>query len=358
MSNRKSLLVGSLPFANEQQAMTIAAEMLGNELISLPDGEVGEKTERYPEGSRSAWAMNVIDMCIDDTDNWDIIQEGKLLPNGFPEDYDTLYKLRPKHSPKDIVKFLNFHYLETYKQSYTLYQQVKKQKGLHVPFQVGVPTGMAMSLHMLEPENIFQYYDAFNQRLAFEMNQVIDQTGEDIIIQIECPAEIGLVYSNPPQVDVAVNSLVGLVRRLQNVKIGIHLCFGDLNNKSLIHPKDLQPLVTFVNKCIAQWPKDRPLNYIHLPLAEGNIGPKLNPAYYQPLSNLNIPMGTRLVAGFVHENNNMEELKHLLIHLDEICGRPVDIACSCGLGRRKAEVAVELIKRMKQLTEISIGEPV
>jgi hypothetical protein len=351
LSERKGLLVGSIPFANEREAMKIAAEMLGNKLISLPDGEVGEKNERYPEGSRSAWVMNVIDMCIDDTENWEIIQKGKLLPNGFPVDYNTLYKLRPKHAPKDVVKFLNFHYLETYKQSYMLYQQVKKQHGLRIPFQVGVPTGMAMSLHMLEPENIFRYYDAFNERLAFEMNQVIERTGEDILIQIECPAETGLVYSNPPQVDFALNSLLGLVRRLNNsVKIGIHFCYGDLNNRSLIHPESLEPLVDFVNTCIEQWPENYQLAYIHIPLAEGNISPTADLSYYQPLKKINVPTGTRFVAGFIHEKNSMDELKQVLHCFDELRGQPVDVACSCGLGRRKPEVALELIRRMAELT--------
>lgn len=354
MLNRKSLLVGSLPFKDEQEAMKLAVENLNTTLISLPDGEIGEKNEQYPEGSRTAWAMNVIDMCIADRDNWDIVQEGKLLPNGFPVDYDTLYKLRPKHSPEEIVKYLDFGYFDTYMKSYHLYQQLKRQKDFeNVPFQVGVPTGMAMSLHMLEPENIFRYYDAFNERLAYEMNQIIDYTNGDMVIQIECPAEIGLVYSNPPQMEAAVDSLLGLVNRLHDsVKIGIHLCYGDLNNKSLIHPKSLQPMVEFTNKWISQWPVSHKLNYVHFPLAEGNIGPKLDREYYEPLGNVNLPVNTRFVAGFVHENRSMDELKQILTNLDAIRHENVDIACSCGLGRRKSEVGFQLIERMKQLVEL------
>jgi hypothetical protein len=40
MAKREALLVGSLPFANEEQAMRISIDKLGESLISLPDGEI------------------------------------------------------------------------------------------------------------------------------------------------------------------------------------------------------------------------------------------------------------------------------------------------------------------------------
>jgi hypothetical protein len=353
MPRRKSLLVGSLPFGNEKEAMEIAAEGLSDSLISLPDGEIGEKTEQYPEGSRTAWAMNVIDMCIADAENWDIVQEGKLLPNGFPVDYDTLYKLRPKHSPEEIIKYLNFGYFDTYMKSYHVYQDLKRKKNLqNVPFQVGVPTGMAMSLHMLEPENIFRYFDSFNERLAYEMNQIIDYTNGDIVIQIECPAEIGLVYASPSQVEFALSSILGLVNRLsRSVKIGIHFCYGDLNNKALVRPESLEKMADFTNKLLSQWPKDHELSYIHFPLAEGNEGPRLDSDYYQPLGNIQMPENVRFVAGFVHEKRSLEELKQLLHQIESIRDHQIDVACSCGMGRRKTEVGLQLMELMKQLVK-------
>jgi len=52
---RKVLLVGSLPFENEEQAMQYALKLLGTNLSSLPDGEIGEKSEAYPLGTRAGW---------------------------------------------------------------------------------------------------------------------------------------------------------------------------------------------------------------------------------------------------------------------------------------------------------------
>jgi hypothetical protein len=41
MSKKKTLLVGSLPFENEQEAMEYAAHKLGSSLLALPSGEIG-----------------------------------------------------------------------------------------------------------------------------------------------------------------------------------------------------------------------------------------------------------------------------------------------------------------------------
>ena len=43
MAERKVLLIGSLPFDNEEDAMARSLDILGEHLFSLPDGEIGEK---------------------------------------------------------------------------------------------------------------------------------------------------------------------------------------------------------------------------------------------------------------------------------------------------------------------------
>ena len=54
MANRQTLLVGSMPFEDEEAAMRRALGTLGQSLIALPDGEIGEKTATYPNGNRAA----------------------------------------------------------------------------------------------------------------------------------------------------------------------------------------------------------------------------------------------------------------------------------------------------------------
>lgn len=64
MANRFAHLVGSMPFENEETAMTNALDALGGHLHSLPDGEVGEKSAQYPKGCRSAWTQIIMDLSL------------------------------------------------------------------------------------------------------------------------------------------------------------------------------------------------------------------------------------------------------------------------------------------------------
>ncbi|WP_221568980.1 hypothetical protein [Alkalihalobacillus sp. TS-13] len=353
MLDRQALLVGSLPFNNEKEAMGIALEVLNNTLLSLPDGEVGNRSDQYPNGNRSSWAVTAIDSCIADTEHWNVVKKGTLGENGFPVDYDSFYKIRPKCSPEEIVHYLNFRYHDYFRKSYHIFQRLREQHGLKdLKFQVGIPTGLAISLFMLESDNVFLYYEAFNQRLAYEVNEFLNEAGEDVIIQIEIPAELGLVYDSPSQYDFALTSIIDLVKRIQEpVKVGIHECYGDLNHKAFTHPQSLDRMVDFTNKLIDVWPKTHELTYIHFPLAIGHLPPTLNRHYYEPLKQIQLPDHTRFVAGIVHEECDLPELHQILNIIETIRNHKVDVACSCGMGRRSPDVSMRLMKFMKQLVE-------
>lgn len=56
---RRALLVGSLPFDDEASAMARAIELVGDRLLALPDGEIGERSDQYPSGDRSQWVAGL-----------------------------------------------------------------------------------------------------------------------------------------------------------------------------------------------------------------------------------------------------------------------------------------------------------
>lgn len=67
------------------------------------------------------------------------------------------------------------------------------------------------------------------------------------------------------------------------------------------------------------------------------------------LRDVHLPASTRFVGGFVHEERTLTEQRALLLELDRLIGRPVDVACSCGLGRRDTEAALAVIDRTAEL---------
>ena len=96
-----------------------------------------------------------------------------------------------------------------------------------------------------------------------------------------------------------------------------------------------------------------PHAYIHLPFAAGSSPSPTNAAAYRALGRLELPAGSRLVAGFVHEDPTLESLETLLETIETARGAPVDIATACGLGRRSTETADELIQRCVHLAAIA-----
>jgi hypothetical protein len=356
MPDRKALLVGSLPFPSEEQAMKFAIENLGGMLLGLPDGEIGEVTDEYPKGKRAAWVMTAIDICSADTENWEIIKESGNSVDGFPADYDDVQKLKPKRPPAEMHKHMNFGYHEYFKASYPAFKRLREEHNLpDLKFQVGVPTGLGIAFSMMQPITALRYTDAFNKRIAYEVNEILKIAAEDVIIQIEVPAELKLAYTLPNfLMGWSIRPITGLLDKINApAKIGVHICLGDLNNIALTEAKTLDKMVKFSNLMVEKWSPEHELVYVHYPLAEAVTPPPTDKAYYQPLRDIHLPNDARFVAGFVHEGNT-EEINAKILHIiEDIYGSPVDVACSCGLGRRSNDEAKQLISDMNQTASLA-----
>jgi hypothetical protein len=353
MNNRCAHLVGSMPYDNEETAMTKAIDTLGGYLHTLPDGEIGVKSSQYPKGSRSAWTQIIMDSMEADTENWRVKKTATRNEAGVPAHYTKASVLRPKKTPREVEKYLNFKWLDYFKESYPVYQKLKKERGQdNLKFQVGLPTGLGITFVVLGPIHGLRFSQAFNRRMAYEANEIakIAEPG-DLVFQIEVPIEVIMFHMMPPLIgDLAFRSITGLIKLLNpEIPIGIHLCLGDLNNESLAKLSTLKKLVNFSNKLVKRIPSTHKLDFIHYPLAEGNTPPVTDAAFYEVLRKINLPQGTRFIAGFVHEKLSMEEHRHLLKSIENIRGERVDIACSCGMGRRTTETADHLFKIKKEL---------
>ena len=348
MAERKVLLIGSLPFDNEEDAMARSLDILGEHLFSLPDGEIGEKTDEFPSGKRSCFVMTAILECVADSQNWTIVQEmDPHEDNGFMKDFKGRYILAPNHPPSEMHKHMNFGYHEYFKQNYPIFKRLRDERGLgHVKFQVCIPSAWNLVPLMMSPVKALRYMSSFTRRLAEEANEIINIGGDDVIIQVDIPAELAMAYYLPNfATGFAVNRVLQLIERLDsNASIGLHMCMGDLHNEIVSHhPKTLKKMANFSNRLVEAWPDTHKLEYIHFPLAEAADPPKLDPGFYSALSEITLPQETRFVAGFIHEKLTEDQLKELLRTIEDTRGEPVDIASSCGLGRRTTDVGQYLL---------------
>lgn len=349
---RDVLLVGSMPFRDEEECMRRALDEVGPYLFSLPDGEVGERTARYPDGTRANWVIRAVEVLYQDRENWRVVKEPVLAANGVPANYAGLHQLEPLCRPEDVPGTVRFGYDQEVARYYPLFRRLRDERGLTgLRFQMGIPTGLALGFVMPNPADRMRFRDAFNTVLAREVNAMPDVAGDDLIVQLEMPPEMYAAFELPEMLEeLSVSPVIDLAEKIRpGIRLGLHLCVGDLHNRALLQPKSLEPMATLTRRLLERWPKGRPLEYIHYPLAAGNLPPVQDPEFYDPLGDIRLPDGTRFIAGFVHEGLGFEENARILHAIEEARGETVGVACSCGIGRRTREVGEELLRLSARL---------
>jgi hypothetical protein len=84
-------------------------------------------------------------------------------------------------------------------------------------------------------------------------------------------------------------------------------------------------------------------------LAHGSEPPTAEEGFYAPLTELEIHPDVRLIAGFAHEAQSLDEQLKLRSLIESQVGRAVDIAASSGLGRRDLAAAESNLNLSKSL---------
>jgi hypothetical protein len=342
MGTRAGHLVGSIPGDSPEEAMRLGMRYLGPGLHSLPDGETGE---------RSRWIVNIIESFRDHPDL-------ELVKDGDWSGYDSrpVYRIKKGHQLRP--ESLDFGLVATFDAGYPVFERVRQESGRpDLSFQVGVPGDFDMALFTLGPLGAFTKRRPFTEATVREIEAIHAKAGDDVVFQIEVPAELVFVAQMPAPIQPLMANLMarpitGLARRSPaGARFGIHLCLGDLNNKALGRMRDATPLVLLTNAIVSRWPEGRALEYVHVPLAAGDEPPSLDPSFYAPLSRLRLPDRVRLIAGIVHEGRTEEEERRILAMVDERIGRQADVAAACGLGRREHAAAEANLKLAAGLSE-------
>ncbi len=227
--------------------------------------------------------------------------------------------------------------------------------------QIGMPTDFTLGFIALGLPAVTSRRRTFADATAAEMTAVREMAGDDVVVQLEAPAELVLMAKTQP-LHRAVDAALGLSRGIgalaarapEGTRFGVHLCLGGRRNKARAVLRDVRPLVDLANAVVRHWPRGRALEYIHGPLSAGDIPPSDRPEFYAPLADLNLGERTAFCAGFVHEQPTEAQLLQTLRLIEGALGRPVDaVASACGLGRYSRDTAETLIARACALAAAS-----
>lgn len=341
MDTRGSMLVGSIPARDARAAMELAADALSPHLRWLPDGETG---------ARSRWIVNVIES-LRAHPSFRVAKEGNWT------DYQDrpVFKLR-RDIPLDPATLdLGTH--AAYRESRPAFDAVRTATARpDLRFQVGLPSGFDLALFALGPRGALRRRGPFRDALAAQVAAIAAEA-DDVVFQIEIPAELVFSVKTPAPLRPLIVPLMArfavevAAAAPPNTTWGVHLCLGDLGHKALAGMTSAAPLIALANAIARRWPDGRTLAYLHLPMCEGDHPASVDPRFYAPLAGLRVPAGCRIAAGFIHEAAAKEDLLATLALIESALGRRVDVAASCGLGRRSPEEATAVLELSRVLCE-------
>lgn len=324
-AHRTVHLVGTIPTASAADAFALAVEVLGDDLPAcLPDGETGDRLD---------WVNRIVERLRDHPDL-------ELWKDGDWSGYENTpgFRVRPGH-PFETVDLDYVHY---FRASWPAFREVADRLGRHLRLQVGIPGHLDLALIAsgFRPPVARKLLGPFRDATLREISVIQDAARHEVVFQIEIPIELILLTRIPGPVRKVVAAVMAreilkvVHRSARGARFGIHLCYGDLNHESMGTPIDAGPLVLLANALTAAWPEHQVLEFIHAPFALGAEPPPLDDAYYAPLADLRLPTSVRFAGGFIHEGRSGAELIELRNRIEELLGRRIDVAASCGLGRR------------------------
>lgn len=337
---RSAHLVGSIPFATPDEAMTVSLDRLGPYLRTLPDGETGE---------RRNWIVHIIESLRDHPDL-------ELRREGDWSGYERTVTFGVRRGRRLDGRTLDLGHVAAFADSYPRFLQLRQQRGRpDLAFQVGIPGDLDMALFVLGSTGPLLHRLPFTVATLREIHAIHARAGDDVVFQLEVPAELVAVARAPrPLQPLAAaylaRGIAALARRSPtHARFGVHLCVGDLNHEALARMRDVRPLVLLANAVVRRWPQRRRLEYVHAPFAAGDHPPPLDPDFYAPLVDLALPADVRFVAGMVHEQRTVEEQVDVLDRIERLVGRTVDVATACGLGRREPGPAMATMEQAATL---------
>lgn len=343
---RKTHLVGAWPAYSAPHAMELAFDKLGDHLLRLSDGEVGE---------RSQWVTKPIE--------WSRVNPDlELTTDGNYTGYQDGTKFSIKEGRTFNPDNITLGWETAFKENYPAFKVIRERFNKpEVAFQVGIPAPIDMAVDVFgfaEAQQDHSLAEAYRVATIREITNIHKAAGDDVIFQIETVVGLVAIAMSPDDKKAeTAEQIAGTFAALasgcpKGTRFGAHLCLGDFHHKALATMNDATPLVLLANAVAKAWPKDQPLEYIHGPFAAADKPGSLDESWYAPLKDLDVPKDIRFVAGFIHEDVSLDDQKKILAWIDEFSGREVDVAAACGLGRRDTpEEAFDAMEKSIALIE-------
>lgn len=336
-------LVGSVSQPDAESVFRTVAATLPGGVSRIPDGEVGE---------RFYW-IQFQKSRFDATPGLVRVGEpGPLLRGLFDNRPITLAPGVDAAS----LELPPLGYAQAATASYATFARLRDEGVIPagVRFQVSLPTPAGVVGSFFADDVKAAVEPVYEAAILRELDEILAAVPhEDLAIQWDTALELGLLEQaqiGPYRMrawwsDEPAEVLAGVVRRAaryaaavpEDVSLGWHLCYGDVEEHHFVQPKDtgtLADLVTGITREVT-----RPVDWIHLPVPIERD----DEAYFAPLADAVWPAGATVFLGLVHHEDGVEgALRRAAAARTAVPA--FGIATECGFGRGPAERTVPLLR--------------
>ena len=334
-------LVGSVSQPDAESTFRVASEQLEH-IRRIPDGEVGKRY--YWIQFQNALFDSVPGLVRVGEPGYFLRGEFDLRPVTLAAGVDA-----------ESVVFPPLGYAEAAIESYATFAKLRGEGVIPagVRFQVSLPTpaGVVGSFFDLAVRDAIE--PVYERAVFEELYTILDAIPHaDLAIQWDTALEFGLL----DKAEILGNKmlawfggdhpaiLAGVVERgvrqaaavPDDVELGYHLCYGDVEESHFFEPVDATTLAEVAAGLLAGSP--RPVTWIHMPVPIDRD----DAAYFAPLGEVTWPEQTELYLGLVHHEDGLEgALRRAAAAAPFVPA--FGIATECGFGRGPLERTVPLL---------------
>lgn len=337
------LLVGSLPVASTEEALRAGAELFGDLVFALPDGETGP---------RRAWVGYERERLVRPTPGVETVAETES-PTGVPRHAYETPVFRIAESVRSL-RFESWPRIDDAIASYRCFRQLRAEGVIpaHLRFQVGLPFP-ASALNGFKANFAEDYAvaePAFEDLVARELRRLTAEIPpEELAIQWDVCYEVldleGVLAwtGGDPWERFAgpVGRLTPLVP--EEMLVGYHLCYGTFPEWPMYEARDMELLVRMANYAIAH--SGRRVDWVHL------AGPRYlrseDERFFRPLSALE-PGDARVYLGIILPVDGVSGLRRRYLTASKFL-RDFGVAMYCGFGRQPGTDGMETMREHRRV---------
>lgn len=322
--------VGSIALDSVDEVFKTCGRTLGRRLRRIPDGE---------PGGRRLWI------------SWQypLLRASPYLSpaEGGIESGQQNLRLADGVDPANI-RFGELGYCREARISYQDFAAARSRGDIAegVRFQVSLPTPFAVIAAFVPGPDMQPVLGAYEKAMIKEAQAICAAIPhEDLCIQWDVCIEMVAWDGQPsviPPIPNKEHVLPAVVAKMvdsipEDVQVGIHLCYGDLDAKHFVEPVDAERMVSFANAITSV--SRHPLAYVHMPVPIARD----DDAFFQPFADLKLGSSTELYLGLIHDDG--QEAVQRRIDAASRHAPKFGVATECGIARQRTPEKVESLIR-------------